>query len=152
MVDLEEGEISLHEPKISGAFILINLDAFNPGCRVAGLNNLQELRGRINRWPRAGYTWRRLTEPINRLMAHTDISGIWIRCDDWWKWQSFWAVVQFVREISADFEPCGTLSPGSFSGSVGVARELTAPHPSRTCNWSSGDATTQPNWRGELAF
>ena len=111
-VNLKHDAISLPNPEITGAPSLINLHVFDRDNLALDLHFLQELRGRINHWSYTDHIWRRLTDPINRLMSFSDSNCVWIRCNDLEKWQAFWNAIQFIREISADPAHCSRLRQG----------------------------------------
>ena len=143
-VHLEDGDvISLPEPKIIGTVNLISAAEFNHGCRTISLGGIQEHPGCINHWANTGYIWRWLTEPINQMMNNVDTSGVCIMCSDWVKWDAFWSVIQFIRDLAVDFSSWRLLFTGTFYALVGARRQLTAPSPNRTCVWFSGDATLE---------
>ena len=127
VVDLEEDAISSPAPKIIGATNLIQSPEFNTGCRTLTLQSVQELRGCINHWSKTWRVWNWLTEPANQMIDCTDSAHIWTRRHDWEKWHAFWAVIQFIRDLSSGRALWRTLFTGRFSELVGLHREATPP-------------------------
>ena len=140
-VNLHTNLISLPNPKITGAYNLINTRVLNYGNCVVSTHDIQELRGCINHWPNTGRIWKWLIPPANRLLTYGDSAGLWVRCNDLDKWTAFWNVVQFIRDIVGCEDNWPRLFSGVFTECIGVVRELTLPDTEREIQWFSGDAT-----------
>ena len=131
---------SLPNPKITGAYNLLQKQAYDHGNCAVQLHDIQELRGCINLWPYTGRIWKWLTRPVNQLLSYADSNGLWIRCNDPEKWQSFWQALQFMREVVEGENNWPLLFTGVFSEIAGLEHEMTLPDkPSAT--WFSADAT-----------
>ena len=107
--------MSLPDSKIIGARNLMRSPAFGPGNLTPDVHSVQELRGSINHWACASRIWPWLAEPINQIMPYVDRNQVWIRRNDAAKWESFWAVVQFARDLTTDLPRWGRLFTGEFT-------------------------------------
>ena len=142
--------ISLPNPKVTGAYILLPNRVFDFGNCVTQLRDIQELRGRINHWSYTGRIWKSLSPPANQLLAYADSNGFRTRRNGPSKWSSFLYAIQFMREIVGDEKNWGALFTGVFSEIVGLEHAMTLPGKPELARFSS-DATPNCiggiNWR-----
>ena len=87
----------------------------NPGNRILPLKIIRELRGNGAHWSKAGWIWNRLAQPIGRMLGYSDVSGLWIRCDDANVRAAFWHVTQFLRRIDSNEEDWARMFPGQMT-------------------------------------
>ena len=128
----------------------------NPGNRIPPLKIIQELRGNVVHRSQTGRIWNRLAQPIDRMLGYSDVSGLWIRCNDANAWAAFWHVAHFHRQLASGEEDWARMLPGQMKRLLPLHLALPGHRQTIPILWTSGDATLGRigciNWRTREFF
>ena len=101
----------------------------------------QELRGKIDHWPRTGWIWDQLAKLIKSFFGFSDVCGLLSRRNNSDVWDSFRRAINFLRPMTTDSIQMARLFMGDFDPPLPIRDTLSGTRYSSPAICATGDAS-----------